>query len=1071
MKKFIYLNVLIMALVFITNITTAQNVGIGTTTPTNKLHLVAASNPLRIQGIQSGTISDSVLTVDANGVVRQRDAASLGNNVANTCNGARITGTTTQSTAIVGSFVKYTGLSTTSFTKGSIGTSASQITIQKAGYYKVDARLYLFNTSGVTNFVTVGLVGAGSSGYQSLYMPVSSGAHGTVTDIVYANVGDIVTLNIFQNAAGIEMQGGNLEVFQMDCGGGGKDTITLNPTPLSKCYTMQIAGGGQTFTGGTSGGTATILDETSVYVNENTVYNTASNKYICQEAGNYKFTGHFNINPVAATSGYMNASFFKNNLSWLGSAIDEGTTTTYGGAASSVIIPLVVGDQVDFRGYWAGSGSYTINSFQWNATKIGCGTGRDTTVSQLQVSQLTACPAFRSGNTASQATLANGLWQIVDLSYSNFDATTGVNLTTNRFVVSKAGKYSFEGYLSYTNGASAAAITIGIRKNGTTVYIGNGKMMTATEPVSFETTLIDSANANDYYELVIFCNGVAGTISAEPRFSGAMLNCAGDASIASNALEPWYNVATNTPATANTQNIYQLGSVGVGTNNPSQKFEVNGGYARISYQNGIANGPYLDFNHTIAALNQKFRRIGNINGDMTFDKVNDAYTLNTEQMRITSIGNVGIGTTAPAQLLHVSKNQSTPTSIAVSNAGTPSATTTMQFLLSEDGSSDHGHFRRYRDGSGMDELGYTTDLTFVGNVSSTPAERMRITLGGNVGIGTPSSITTLHIKSTGAGLARLQGGDNTTYTEQQLADEANNLKWSVGMNHDVNPTSSLRNTFYIYQYSNKNDVAVNNYRIAIDDNGFVGIGSNVPAFKLDVAGTTACTGNVWTSDLRKKQNVAPFELNASDIIKNLKPVTFDWKNIVDKGMEGKQIGFIAQDIEKILPTMVVTNADSMQSKGVKYNELFPIIVKALQEQQLIIQDLKQEIKTLKNNNPAENQMLNTRVSDIEKVIKDCDLPCTKMINNDPTLIAKLYQNTPNPFTQTTQIAYFLPQILTTAILNIYDLTGKEIASYPVTQVGKGFVIIDGGTLTAGQYMYTLLVDGTEVGTKKMILTK
>jgi hypothetical protein len=50
----------------------AQNTGIGVANPTNALHVVAASNPLRLVGLQSGADTDSVLTADATGVVRRR---------------------------------------------------------------------------------------------------------------------------------------------------------------------------------------------------------------------------------------------------------------------------------------------------------------------------------------------------------------------------------------------------------------------------------------------------------------------------------------------------------------------------------------------------------------------------------------------------------------------------------------------------------------------------------------------------------------------------------------------------------------------------------------------------------------------------------------------------------------------------------------------------------------------------------------------------------------------------------------------------------------------------------------
>lgn len=133
----------------------------------------------------------------------------------------------------------------------------------------------------------------------------------------------------------------------------------------------------------------------------------------------------------------------------------------------------------------------------------------------------------------------------------------------------------------------------------------------------------------------------------------------------------------------------------------------------------------------------------------------------------------------------------------------------------------------------------------------------------------------------------------------------------------------------------------------------VGIGLISPAFVLDVAGTTRCTGNVWTSDVRKKHFIEPLTFNALELVKSLNPVSFGWKQSLDIGMNGTQMGFIAQEIEKLIPSMVVANNDE-KTLGVKYNELYPILIKALQEQQIQIENnqllnnnIKKEIAALR----------------------------------------------------------------------------------------------------------------------------
>ena len=101
--------------------------------------------------------------------------------------------------------------------------------------------------------------------------------------------------------------------------------------------------------------------------------------------------------------------------------------------------------------------------------------------------------------------------------------------------------------------------------------------------------------------------------------------------------------------------------------------------------------------------------------------------------------------------------------------------------------------------------------------------------------------------------------------------------------------------------------------------------------------------------------------------------------------------------------------------------------------------------------------------------KDCNASAIENISNNRFHF--LHQNIPNPFTQRTQINFYIPENVKTAQICIYNLQGKQIKQIPVTQRGEGSQWISGSELTAGMYLYTLIMDGKEVDTKQMILTK
>jgi len=82
----------------------------------------------------------------------------------------------------------------------------------------------------------------------------------------------------------------------------------------------------------------------------------------------------------------------------------------------------------------------------------------------------------------------------------------------------------------------------------------------------------------------------------------------------------------------------------------------------------------------------------------------------------------------------------------------------------------------------------------------------------------------------------------------------------------------------------------------------------------------------------------------------------------------------------------------------------------------------------------------------------------------------LTQNIPNPFTVQTEIKYYVANGVKEAYICIYDMQGKMLKKISAAP-GQNSIMIQGSTLAAGMYLYSLVVDGQEIDAKRMILTK
>lgn len=258
-------------------------------------------------------------------------------------------------------------------------------------------------------------------------------------------------------------------------------------------------------------------------------------------------------------------------------------------------------------------------------------------------------------------------------------------------------------------------------------------------------------------------------------------------------------------------------------------------------------------------------------------------------------------------------------------------------------------------------------------------------------------------------------------------------------------------------------------------------------FAGDLGGTGTFS---YASDFNLKQNINPIT-NALGIVKQLQPKTFDFKTAQYPQMNltsRQQYGFIAQDVEPILPELVTDNlfpakldsagnvvTAAVNYKSINYNAFIALLMGGMQEQQRSLDSLK----TKTSNQDSINASLQTQITQLMGMITEC---CNSNngnhngnhsmsninidLNDGQTIV--LEQNVPNPFAEQTIINYFLPDNTSKAQMLFYNAGGKLIQSVELSQKGKGSLTVFASDLSNGIYTYTLVVDGKVVETKKML---
>jgi hypothetical protein len=366
-----------------------------------------------------------------------------------------------------------------------------------------------------------------------------------------------------------------------------------------------------------------------------------------------------------------------------------------------------------------------------------------------------------------------------------------------------------------------------------------------------------------------------------------------------------YNSGYNT---TERMRITGAGNVGIGTTSPSSLLQLNKASGASDMRFSV--GGTLHAQTYASSSDYSMYAVSAI--PMIFG------TNNIERMRITSAGNVGIGTTSPGRRLSIAGG-----GFAFDDANTSSRSIHWgdgtNYPLVIQGDVPNGFISFNTQASG-----------------SAPPERMRIDSAGKVliGAGATASLGKLVVSEASSGTAVIalesQGSWNSTIACTSTGNLVlRNNSASDRMLFDPYGNVFVNGTMYSPIYYDK-------------DNSAFYLDANNTGTSLNVAGSIVAAGNVTAySDIRVKDNVENIT-DAIDKLNQIRGVTYTRTDLDDK--ERKYAGVIAQEIEQVLPEAVFDNG---KVKAVDYNATIALLIEAVKEQQGQINELKLTIEQLK----------------------------------------------------------------------------------------------------------------------------
>jgi len=359
--------------------------------------------------------------------------------------------------------------------------------------------------------------------------------------------------------------------------------------------------------------------------------------------------------------------------------------------------------------------------------------------------------------------------------------------------------------------------------------------------------------------------------------------------------------------------------------------------------------------------------------------------VDTDTLYIDRVNNrVGIGTSSPDSRLHVAQN-AVNVNVTVENTSTVDGSYASLYIKGTQTNQTFDIGTQILGASAFHYLYGAGDypLVFYSNFS----ERMRITSDGNVGIGTSSpqekfqvdggGIASISDGSTGGYfLARRGNANNTGGAYYTVWGASNNGQYATAFlsmgGVEANSIGTYAGGAKMEFYAEENHSAsatgtgiqfattpigttslTNRMRIAAGGEVYIAGTTDQGAYNLQCNGTGVWGAGAYVngSDERIKEDITPIS-SGLDVVGKLNPVTYRYKESWTKD-QSVQTGFIAQELLTALNGEVYVDGIVQQGGAegyysVAYQNLIPILTKAIQEQQEIIQSLTARIEALEN---------------------------------------------------------------------------------------------------------------------------